>query len=133
MHSLPLFALLALAVPASAAAQSVAVATTSGGPHSRSSVTVTAALGQTVRINRFRLKPVAVVEDSRCPSEVTCVWRGRIVVRLSVAGAQPITLENDKPVAFRGGTLTLTGASPVSRRGEKVDPASYRFRLTYAR
>lgn len=124
---------LALILPAAVMAQSTSVAVSNGQGRHHSSISTTVAIGQTVRINRARLRPVAIVEDSRCPRFVTCVWRGRLVVRFSVAGRPPITLENEKPVAFAGGRLTLEGATPVSGRGEKVPPARYRFQLRYER
>lgn len=122
------FALCALVVPASA--QQAAVATSGGG---RSSMSLTVPIGRTVRFNNAQLTPVEVLEDSRCPRFVTCVWRGRIKVKFTVRGGQPIVLENDKPFAFGKGTLTLVGASPVSSRGEKVPPRSYRFQVRYDR
>ena len=30
------------------------------------------------------------MEDSRCPSEVTCVWAGRIVIRIIVSSADGV-------------------------------------------
>jgi hypothetical protein len=86
-----------------------------------------------VQVNRLELRPVEILEDSRCPRYVTCVWRGRITVKFAVRGAQPIVLENDKPMPFGGGTLTLVGASPLSNRGEKIPHQSFRFQLRYTR
>lgn len=125
--------LAALAIPAAGSAQSSAVATTHGRGHGHSSVSMTVGMNQTTRINQFRLKPAKIVEDSRCPRYVSCVWRGRLVVAFDVAGAKPITLENGKPVSFGGGTLTLLGATPVSGRGEPVPAYRYRFQLEYER
>ena len=65
------------------AAQSVAVATSSGGAQSRSSVSVTASFGRAVRINDMALRPVAVVQDSRCPANANCVWAGPLIVEFA--------------------------------------------------
>lgn len=120
-----------LASAAPLAAQSVAVATTSGGGHSRSSVSVTAAFGRAVRINDMVLRPVAVVLDSRCPANVNCVWAGQLIVELETATRTRIRLEQGKPLPIGGGRLTLAGASPQPRAGATIPPASYRFQLRF--
>jgi hypothetical protein len=120
--------LLGLAAPLGA--QSAAVATTSGGPHSRSSVTVTVPFGKPARINRQVYRPVAVVEDSRCPTQVNCVWRGRLVVEFAV-GRQKLRLEDGKPLAVPGGRLILVSGTPHSLRGETFPPQQYRFQLRF--
>lgn len=47
-------------------------------------VTVTVALGSRVAIagTGWTIKFVEVVEDSRCPIDVQCIWAGQVVVRL---------------------------------------------------
>ena len=123
---------LLLASSAPLAAQSIAVATTSGGPHSRSSVTVTAAFGQPVRINQMILRPVAIVQDSRCPANVNCVWAGQLIVEFATGGDR-LRLEMGKPLAIAGGRLTLLGASPDPIAGKPIPPQSYRFQLRFER
>ena len=115
------------------AAQSVAVATSSGGPHSRTSVTVTAAFGQPVRINQMVYRPVAIVQDSRCPANVNCVWAGQLIVEFATAGRNRVRLEMGKPLVIAGGRLTLLGASPQPIAGKPIPPNQYRFQLRFER
>ena len=130
MKTALIIAALAAAVPAPATAQqSVAIA--SGRGHSVMSLTVP--FGHSVRINRWIFTPIKVLEDSRCPRLVTCVWRGRLKVEFAVRGGPPVTLEDNKPVPYGGGTLILTGGTPLSQRGEKIDPRAYRFQLRFER
>ena len=128
-----LLSALLLACSAPLAAQPVAVATTSGGTQSRSSVTVTVPFGQAARINNQWLRPVAIIEDSRCPTRVTCVWRGRLVVEFVHGPRHRIRLEDGKPLAIAGGRLTLVGASPRSLNGETIPPQAYRLQLRFER
>ena len=86
-----------------------------------------------MRINRQVYRPVAIVEDSRCPTRVTCVWRGRLVVDFETDGRKRIRLEDGKPLAVDGGRLTLVSATPRSQRGETIPPRSYRFQLRFER
>lgn len=130
MKTALIIAALATAVPVAAVAQqSVAIA--SGRGHSVMSLTVP--FGHSVRINRWTFTPIKLLEDSRCPRLVTCVWRGRLKVEFAVRGGAPVTLEDNKPVPYGGGTLTLTGGTPLSQRGEKIDPRAYRFQLRFER
>ena len=41
-------------------------------------------LGETVRLDDVALTFVKVLEDSRCPKNVTCIWQGRIIVQVAV-------------------------------------------------
>ena len=91
-----------------------------------------ARLGQTVRVGALAVRPIAVMEDSRCPRYVSCVWRGRL--RLSaMVGHSRTMLDDGVPLAVRGGHLTLVEVTPVSGRGEKVPPDRYRFKFRFER
>ena len=75
--------------------------------------TVTARLGEEVRLGDVRIRPVAVLEDSRCPVDVTCVWAGRIRLRVAVIGAGDLVMELNQPVSAPGGRrLTLVAVAP---------------------
>src|SRR5574338_372056 len=91
-----------------------------------------ARLGQEARLPSLRIRPLAVVEDSRCPRLVTCVWRGRLRIAAAVNG-QKLTLDNGVPVRAAGGRLTLVDATPLSQRGEAIPPSAYRFELRFER
>lgn len=93
-------------------------------------MTVTVPFGKPARINRQVYRPVAIIEDSRCPRFVTCVWRGRLVVEFA-NGNQKIRLEDGKPLAIPGGRLTLVSGTPHSQRGETFPPQEYRFQLRF--
>jgi hypothetical protein len=90
-------------------------------------------LGKTIRLGNLRITPVAVVEDSRCPRLVTCVWRGRLRITVAVAGHGTLTLDNGVPVSVAKGRLTLVEGTPLSQRGERIPNGAYRFKLRYER
>jgi hypothetical protein len=95
--------------------------------------TSVARLGETVRLGALRVTPMTIVEDSRCPRLVTCVWRGRLRIRALVRGTGQVTLDDGVPVRVASGRLTLVDAVPVSQRGEVPPPRAYRFRLRFER
>lgn len=96
---------------------------------------VWARLGQTVNVGGPRVTPLRVLEDSRCPADVQCVWAGQ--VRLSVrieTGAGPETREltSSKPEPVADGSLTLSAVEPVTRSDATIAPDSYRFGFRFA-
>lgn len=76
--------------------------------------TVTVQLGETARLGDIRVRPIAVIEDSRCPRDVTCVWAGRLRLKAAISavpGEAVLTLS--EPFALPGGgRLTLVAAAP---------------------
>jgi hypothetical protein len=86
---------------------------------------VTAHLGEEVQIGDVRVTPLAVVEDSRCPSDATCVWAGRVRLRVRIGGAGEQVMEIGHPLTVAGGQrLTLVAVAPLNwaRPPAGVDP-----------
>src|SRR5436190_1793615 len=87
-------------------------ASTSGTP--------TAGLGQTALAGSLRVRPLSVVEDSRCPVNALCVWAGRIVVRSEIMGGswhETRDLELGKPQRIADGTIALVLVEPSKLAG----------------
>jgi hypothetical protein len=96
----------------------------------------TAALGQAGEVNGLRFRPIEVLEDSRCPARVQCVWAGQ--VRLMVAVGSPtggeisrheVTL--GKPLVVHGGALTLVSVDPPKGTMGSMEREAYRFTFIY--
>lgn len=98
----------------------------------------TAGLGQPAMVNGLRLRPLDVVEDSRCPASVQCVWAGRVILHTGLGSPDGgnemrLNLTLGQPVSVYGGTLTLVGVEPAKGTIGSLDRASYRFTFTYSR
>ena len=98
----------------------------------------TAGLGQPAEVNGLRLRPLEVLEDSRCPARVQCVWAGQ--VRLLVAVGSPTggeisrhELTQGKPVIVYDGALTLVSVEPPKGTIGSMERDAYRFTFTYVR
>lgn len=94
----------------------------------------TPGLGQVGLVDGLRVRPLRIVEDSRCPINAVCVWAGRLVVRTEVSGGawrQTRDLELGKPQHIADGQLTLIGAEPSKVAGSDADPRSYRFTFDF--
>jgi hypothetical protein len=98
--------------------------------------TVTVEIGKTVRtLAETDITPLAVIEDSRCPQDVQCVWAGR--VRLSVRldggmGPSVMEMEIGKMVSTEAVLITLVDVSPAPRAEKPLDPLQYRFTFEVA-
>jgi hypothetical protein len=71
-----------------------------------------------------------VTEDSRCPSNVVCVWEGNGQVALTLStpsGAREVllnTTSEPRRIEFAGSRITLASLAPYPS-GEPVDPGAY--------
>jgi hypothetical protein len=91
----------------------------------------TARIAETVRIHGLRVTPLRVLEDSRCPQMVTCVWAGRVRLAARVDGAmRELTL--GQPIAVPHGQLRLAAVAPDRTTvGHRIPLAGYRFAFEF--
>lgn len=90
----------------------------------------TAALGKVATVNGLKVRPIEVIEDSRCPALVRCVWEGRLTVRTRMTGpgwTQIRDFELGVPQAIDQYRVTLNAAEPQKAASGEIDPRAYRF------
>ncbi|HEU5012320.1 MAG TPA: hypothetical protein VFT66_07235 [Roseiflexaceae bacterium] len=100
------------------------------------------ALGQSAHLasDQFSVTFAQVIEDSRCPKGVECVWAGQVVVMFDVSEngqtSSPIqlTLGGGRPGAkaaeqVAGHTVQLMAVEPYPQNGKKPAPADYTVTL----
>ncbi|WP_343519816.1 hypothetical protein [Sphingomonas sp.] len=93
-----------------------------------------ARLGQTVYVDGPRVTPLRVIEDSRCPANVVCVWAGRVVLRARVEGgawSREIDLALGQPAQVADGKLTLTAVTPGRHTDRAIASRDYRFAFAF--
>jgi len=94
---------------------------------------------KTTKTGRVTIKFLELIEDSRCPADVNCVWAGvaRIKVRLSKNGKSADfelnTNQTDKPAVFRGLSVALKDLKPRQSTTSKYSPSAYSALLTVSR
>lgn len=91
-------------------------------------------LGQEAYIDGPRVKPVAVLEDSRCPMNARCIWAGRVRLKmlwLRPAGNQEFELTLGEPKPLADGAITLTSVLPEKRTDTQAEPSDYRFSFEF--
>lgn len=91
---------------------------------------VAAAIGQTADLSEgLRVRPLEVLEDSRCPQNARCVWAGRLRLRVAVdgAGEHEVTLGEAAVQTPRGAfALVAVSPGPWTDWPQELRPA-YRF------
>ena len=120
MKRLPLLALLALT--ACATVPSSAPASPAAG------------FGQAARAGQLSVRPLVLLEDSRCPASVQCVWAGQVRIRVEITdamgtGFRELTL--GRPLQLDGGTVTLVAVDPPMLAPGTTDRSDYRFTFRF--
>lgn len=87
-------------------------------------------LGQPVQVGKLVATPSEMVEDSRCPENVRCVWAGRLIVSTRIDGGDwretvPLTL--GAPYATHDTSIMLVTGLPEKQAGVETEPKDYRF------
>jgi hypothetical protein len=93
------------------------------------------ALGQTAYVDGPLVRPVSVLEDSRCPSDVQCVWAGRVRVQMQWlrpnGDQQEFDLNLSEPHSLADGQITLTAVRPVKQSKTAIAASDYRFTFRF--
>jgi hypothetical protein len=102
-------------------------------PHREYANGPTAPLNETANLDGLAVRPLAVIEDSRCPASVQCVWAGRVRISADIGGVGTRELTLGEPVAVSGGTLTLVDVRPGKRTPDPIAPRQYQFIFRFQR
>jgi hypothetical protein len=100
---------------------------------------VTLRVGDTTFVRNIEIRFGGVLEDSRCPLDVQCVWAGNGQVQLGVGpprGTQGPTermllntMENARSGDAWGLRVTLVELTPAPKSTQPIPPESYVVRL----
>ncbi|MGJ8537303.1 MAG: hypothetical protein ACSHW2_09130 [Parasphingopyxis sp.] len=92
-----------------------------------------AGLGESTYVDGPLVTPLRLIEDSRCPINARCVWAGRVVLRVQIAGHRTMALTLGEPQQVADGALTLVSVAPdrIAGEGQDIAPANYRFTFAF--
>lgn len=91
---------------------------------------VEARIDQSVSALGVKITPLEVVEDSRCPSDVVCIWAGTVKVRATLEsglGSAEQIFELNQPVTTEAEIITLVSVEPETKAGVKIEPSQHVF------
>jgi len=92
-------------------------------------------IGEVQDLGDIQVKPLAVLEDSRCPIEADCSWAGQLRLETELTlGHEVITVELTAWQGFtiNGGTLTLAEVAPdPSVQWPDLRGQDYSFRFAF--
>ena len=86
---------------------------------------VTARLGEEVQVGDVRVRPLAVLEDTRCPIDLDCAHGGSLRLRVSVSGLGETEMRLWQPLPMSGSApLRLVAVAPPrwDRPPPGIDP-----------
>lgn len=90
----------------------------------------TAALNQKIFTNGVFITPLTVVTDSRCPTDVTCVWAGEVTLKTKLekgSESKEVVLKMNVPTAFEDTLVTLVSVTPENNSKQPFAKEEYRF------
>jgi|SRR3990167_10239605 len=93
-------------------------------------VELEARLNRSVSALGVTITPRQVLEDSRCPVDVTCIQAGTVRVRADLTsglGTANQIFELGKPITTETEIVELIGVGPQSISGRQIDASQYRF------
>lgn len=92
------------------------------------------AVGQEAQIRGtpVTVRFISVSQDSRCPSDVQCVWAGDAQIRLALSSTAAESSEasihtnlDPRAATFSGYQIRAVGLKPVPKSGQAIPGASY--------
>ena len=80
----------------------------------------------------IEITPIQVISDSRCASDVTCIWAGTVNLKTRVKigtseSEVSLTLGEEKKVGIY--SITLTAVEPGTHSQRTINPRDYEFSL----
>jgi len=89
---------------------------------------ITLKLHEWVKCGKFRVSPAIIIEDSRCPEGVTCIWAGLVNIEFAT-GKEAFRLMpgSYKSIAELGYTVTLKDVLPHPQGATTLETKDYRF------
>jgi hypothetical protein len=91
---------------------------------------MTLGVGETGFVAGVKVTLNSIASDSRCPSDVQCIWAGTVTARVilqSDTDKETVELSLGTPHAFDVSQVTLLRVSPSARSTERIDTKAYRL------
>jgi hypothetical protein len=97
------------------------------------SARITARIDRSTSALDVTITPRAVIEDSRCPEDVQCIWAGTVKIEADIEsgmGKATETMQLNVPITTEAEVVTLTEVRPAKRSSGEIAKAQYEFVFT---
>lgn len=87
-------------------------------------------LGEFGKFNTISILPLSIVEDSRCPTDVTCIQSGTVRLKIQIVssiGTSTSIVKLGQEFTTEGMTITLTNVIPPKNSKINIEDTEYRF------
>lgn len=104
--------------------------TTPTTPTQPQSGAITVRIGESGIVAGITISPIDLLEDSRCPTDVTCIQAGTVRMRAAVAdagGTATYEFRLGNTITTARETIQLVGVTPESISTVTKVPSNYRF------
>ena len=88
------------------------------------------------KAEKLEVQFVGIDDDSRCPNDVTCVWAGEVVVRLTLrrdSRNKEVAVKETQGLTVDGYTISILQVLPPRASSGPIPPADYRVTLKITR
>jgi hypothetical protein len=89
---------------------------------------------------KLKIKFVEVLEDSRCPTGVDCIWAGNAKIKVIITGyragsktVELYTLGGQQGDQIEGYAINFEGLNPYPQAGEAIEKSCYRASFSVSR
>ncbi len=95
---------------------------------------VTVSYQESKTIGQLTITPNAIIEDSRCPGNVNCIWAGQIIISVQLSSpntpTQTYDMELGDSVTFGNYVIGFDDVRPYPNTESPIAPADYQFNFT---
>jgi hypothetical protein len=94
-----------------------------------------ARFGESVRVDGPQVTPLKLLEDSRCPEGVQCVWAGQVRISAAISlgsRVEQVEITQGEPIPVADGTLELVEVMPRRQANVTLYPDDYRFGFRFS-
>lgn len=87
-------------------------------------------LEKEVELLGVKITPLEILEDSRCPTDVECIWAGTVRLRATLEGGLGTadqTFELHKTITTEAEEVTLVNVSPSPKSDTEISNEEYIF------
>ena len=94
-----------------------------------------ARFGEAVRVDGPQVTPLKLLEDSRCPEGVQCIWAGQVRISAILtlgSRVKNVEMTQGEPIPVADGTLELVEVMPRRQANVTLYPDDYRFGFRFS-